>query len=161
MKIVIIVGISRNNTIGDQNTMPWYYPADFKHFRRTTRGCPFIVGRKTFESFQIRPLPGRLNIVLTRNPHYQVPEGVLVFADLTEALTHCRGLGTEKLFILGGAEIYRQVLPLTDEMVITHIPEEVDGDTSFPAWDAADWQIVDKREEDGLTFITYARKQST
>jgi dihydrofolate reductase len=157
VKIVIIVGISRNNIIGDKNGMPWHYAADFKHFRRTTRGCPFVVGRKTFESFQVRPLPGRLNIVLTRNAQYQVPKGVLVFSELAETLTHCRSLGTEKLFVLGGAQIYRQALPLTDEMVITHIPKVIDGDTSFPAWDKAAWQIVDKREEDGLSFITYAR----
>ena len=157
MKIIIIAGISQNNIIGDQNGIPWHYPADWKHFRQTTTGYPFVVGRKTFESFQRRPLPGRLNIVLTRKVDYQVPAGVLVFTNIEAALEHCSKLNSEKLFVLGGAEIYRQVLPIADEMVITHIPKVVNGDTTFPSWDTNSWQIIDKREADGLSFITYQR----
>ncbi len=160
MKVVIIVAISRNNVIGDHEDIPWHYPADMKHFRSTTRGHPFVVGRKTFESFQTRPLPGRLNIVLSRDPHYPVPEGVQVVTTFAAARKICTRDNAAKMFVLGGAKIYRLALPKTDEMVITHIPLEVEGDTHFPSWNPEEWQIVDSRAEEDLHFVTYRRKRS-
>ena len=158
MKTIIIVAISRNHVIGRDSAIPWHYAADMKHFRRATMGHPIIVGRKTFESFPRRPLPGRTNIVLSRSPDYPVPDGVLLCRSPQEARIYCCQHQAEKMFILGGADIYRQTLPLTDEMMITHIPEEVEGDTFFPAWNRDEWEVVDSREEDGLSFVTYRHR---
>ena len=159
MKTVIIVATSRNNIIGRDGAIPWRYPADLRHFIRTTMGHPVVAGRRTFESFKRRPLPGRKNIVLSRNPEYRAPGGVLVVRSLCQARRYCEKALAEKMFILGGAEIYRLALPLTDEMLITRIPEEVEGDASFPDWDPREWEIVDSRAEDGLDFLTYRRRR--
>jgi len=156
--ISIIAAISRNGAIGLDNDIPWHYPADMKHFRDTTRGYPFIAGRKTYESFQVRPLPGRLNIVLSRDPSYRAEGGALVFSDLQAAFARAAEEGKDRAFVLGGAEIYRQALDKTDEMVLTLIPQEVEGDAFFPEWDRTAWVEVAQREEDDLTFVTYRRR---
>ena len=159
MKTVIIVAISRNDVIGRNGVIPWSYPVDMRHFVRTTMGHPVVAGRRTFESFKRRPLPGRKNIVLSRNPGYEVPAGVLAVRSLAQARAYCENARARKMFILGGAEVYRLALPQTDEMLITRIPEEVEGDTTFPPWDPQEWEIVDSRAEDGLTFVTYRRRR--
>lgn len=161
MDIVIIAAISRNNIIGRDGTIPWNYRADMRHFQRTTHGHPVIMGRKTFDSLPRRPLPGRPNIVLSRNPAYPVPAGVTLCRNLREAIAHCRSLDARKAFVLGGAQIYRLALPLADELLLTHIPDEVEGDTPFPAWAPETWEIVDSREEDGLHFVTYRRRSDS
>ncbi len=159
MKTVIIVATSRNNVIGRNGGIPWSYPADMRHFVRTTMGHPVVAGRRTFESFTRRPLPGRKNIVLSRNPGYKAPSGVLVARSLAQARAYCEKAHAKKMFVLGGAEVYRRALPQTDEMIITCLPEEVEGDTTFPPWDPHEWEIVDSRAEDGLTFVTYRRRR--
>lgn len=158
MDIVIIAAISRNHIIGRNGTIPWHYRADMRHFRKVTRGHPVIMGRKTFDTLPSRPLPGRPNVVLSRNPAYTVPPGVHRCGNLEAAIAHCRSLDSARIFVLGGAEIYRLALPLADELLLTHIPDEVDGDTSFPAWNRETWEIVDSREEEGLHFVTYRRR---
>jgi aspartate aminotransferase len=158
MKTVIIAAISRNNAIGRGNAIPWRYPADLKHFRRTTAGHPVVMGRRTFESLPRRPLPGRLNLVLTRDPAYPVPAGVVRCRSLEEARTRCQQAGAERMFVLGGAQVYRQALAIADEMVLTYIPEVVEADTFFPDWNPAEWRVVDSREEDGLSFMFYRRQ---
>ena len=145
MKTIIIAALSENRVIGRDNAIPWHYPADMQHFRRVTRGHAVVAGRKTYETFQMRPLPQRRNFVLTRNPAYAVAEGVVVCASLAEVLQRARAHGSEKLFVLGGAQVYAQALlfwavencpgPLADEMILTHLPIEVEGDAYFPAWD--------------------------
>lgn len=159
MKTVIIVATSRNNIIGRDGAIPWRHPADLRHFVRTTMGHPVVAGRRTFESFKQRPLPGRKNIVLSRNPEYRAPPGVLVVRSLGQARKYCENARAEKMFILGGAQVYRLALPLTDEMLITRIPDDVEGDTTFPEWDPREWEIVDMRAEDGLDFLTYRRRR--
>ena len=154
----IIAAISRNGAIGLNNDIPWHYPADMQHFRDTTRGYPVIAGRKTYESFQVRPLPGRLNIVLSRDASYRAEGGALVFSDLQEAFARAAEEGKDRVFVLGGAEIYRQALAQTDEMVLTFIPQEVEGDAFFPEWDRKTWKEVARREEDDLVFATYRRR---
>ena len=155
MKTIIIAALSENGVIGRDNAIPWHYPADMKHFRRVTRGHAVVAGRKTYETFQARPLPQRRNFVLTRNPAYSVAEGVVVCTSLAEVLRRARG--SEKLFVLGGAQIYALALPLADEMILTHLPIEVEGDAYFPAWDESEWKIADQRSEGGLIFATYRR----
>jgi len=159
MKTIIIAAVSRNGVIGRNSAIPWRYPADMKHFRRQTAGHPVLMGCRTFESLSRRPLPDRTNIVLTHRPDYAVPEGVVVCRTLEEARAHCEKIKAEKMFILGGAEIYRLALSETDEMVITHVPAEVEGDTFFPEWNPEEWQVVYSREEEGLHFVTYRRKE--
>ena len=154
----IIAAISSNGVIGSENDIPWHYPADMKHFRDTTRGYPVIAGRKTYESFQIRPLPGRLNIVLSRNADYSAEGGAEVFTSLEAAYTRAEREAKDRVFILGGAEIYRLALAQIDEMVLTHIPEEVDGDAFFPSWERTEWNRVECRSEDELTFAIYRRR---
>ena len=154
----IIAAISKNGVIGSENDIPWHYPADMKHFRNTTRGYPVIAGRKTYESFQIRPLPGRLNIVLSRNSDYAAEGGTEVYTSLNAAYKRAEQEAKDKVFILGGAEIYRLAIDQIDEMVLTHIPEEVDGDAFFPLWDQAQWNEVDRRSEGELVFATYRRR---
>ncbi len=158
MIISIIAAISRNGAIGLDNDIPWHYPADMKHFRDTTRGYPVIAGRKTYESFQVRPLPGRLNIVLSRDPSYRAEGGAVVLSDLQSAFARAAEEGKDRVFVLGGAEIYRQALDKTDEMVLTFIPQEVEGDAFFPEWDRSAWAEVTRREEDDLAFVTYRRR---
>jgi dihydrofolate reductase len=156
----IIVAVSINGAIGRDNDIPWHYPADMKHFRDTTRGYPIIAGRKTYESFQIRPLPKRLNIVLSRDANYRAEGGALVYTNLLEAFARAEQERKDRVFILGGAEIYRQAPPLTDELVITFIPEEIAGDAFFPAWDRSEWNEVEKRQEGELVFATYRRRSA-
>ena len=106
-----------------------------KHFRRVTRGHAVVAGRKTYETFQTRPLPQRRNFVLTRNPAYAVAEGVGCMREAWPRFCSApRVHGSEKLFVLGGAQIYALALPLADEMILTHLPIEVEGDAYFPAW---------------------------
>lgn len=156
MKTIIIAALSENRVIGRDNAIPWHYPADMKHFRRVTRGHAVVAGRKTYETFQVRPLPQRLNFVLTRNPAYVVAEGVVVCASLAEVLQ--RAHGSEKLFVLGGAQVYEQALPLADEMILTHLPIEVEGDAYFPAWEEGEWKLANQRSEGELIFATYRRR---
>ena len=154
----IIAAISRNSVIGSDNDIPWHYPADMKHFRNTTRGYPVIAGRKTYESFQIRPLPGRLNIVLSRNADYAAEGNAEVYTSLNAAYKRAEQEAKDKVFILGGAEIYRLAIDEIDELVLTHIPEELDGDAFFPPWNQAQWNEVDRRGEGELVFATYRRR---
>ncbi len=154
----IIAAISSNGAIGFNNGIPWHYPADMKHFRDTTRGYPVIAGRKTYESFQVRPLPGRLNIVLSRDASYCAEGGAPVFNNLQEAFARAAEEGKDKVFVLGGAEIYQQALAETDEMVLTFIPLEVEGDAFFPEWDPRAWEETARHQEGDLVFATYRRR---
>lgn len=158
MKISLIAAVSPDLVIGNSGDIPWHYPADMKHFMKTTIGHPCIMGRKTYESFPRRPLPKRPNLVLTRDPHYAVADSVLVFPELDAALGHCRDSGASVAYICGGGGVYRDALPLADEMILTHVPDQVEGDTHFPAWEEDEWQIVDEKSEDGLRFSFYLRR---
>lgn len=157
MKTVIIAAIGRNRVIGRDNGIPWHYPADLRHFRKITLGHPVVMGRRTFESLSCRPLPGRLNIVVTRNPRYAAPPGVIVCPNLEAARLRCEQEGAETMFVIGGAELYAQALPLADEMALTLVPDEVEGDAFFPEWNPEEWEVIDFREEGGLSFVTYRR----
>lgn len=159
MKISLIAAVSPDGVIGRDGDLPWRYPADMKHFMDTTDGHPCIMGRRTYESFPRRPLPRRLNLVLTRDPHYPLPAAVLRFSDLTAALDHCRALGAPVVFVCGGESVYRESLPLADELVLTHVPDRVQGDTHFPEWSAAEWEVVAGRQEGPLRFCTYRRRR--
>lgn len=159
MKLILIAALNTRRLIGRQGTLPWHYPADLQHFKRSTLGHPILAGRKTYESFQRRPLPGRPNLVLSRDPGYQVPAGVYLCHTLEEALTCGRQLGTGKLYVVGGAQLYQLTLSLADELLLTWVPDQVEGDAYFPAWNESEWDVGESREEGGLRFVSYRRRQ--
>ncbi len=127
-RIVLIAAMAANRVIGRDNAIPWRLPGDLARFKQTTMGHPIIMGRRTFESIG-RALPGRRNIVLTRRRGFTAP-GCEVVHSLDEALAACRN--EEKAFIIGGEQLYRDTLPLADEIILTVLDQEVEGDTFFP-----------------------------
>lgn len=148
MIISLIVAIAKNGVIGKSSgEMSWHVSEEFRHFKNTTKGFPVIMGRKTFETLG-KPLKDRLNIVLTRNPDYKTQfEEVLICSSLDEAIKFCKEKKYEKVFIIGGAEIYKLALPIVDEMIISIMKFEAEGDVHFPEFNEADWtkeKIIDK-----------------
>ena len=142
--VALIAAVGRNGVIGAGEALPWRLPGDFVHFKQTTLGKPLIMGRKTFESIG-RPLPGRTNIIVTRQEGYQ-PEGVLVFDSLEAALDHAQAIAevdkASEVLVGGGGEIYRETLPLADRLYITHVDAAPGGDTTFPDIDSDEWLVV-------------------
>jgi dihydrofolate reductase len=130
----LIAAVARNGAIGHDNALIWSDPEDLRHFRRVTMGWPVIMGRRTWDSLpaHFRPLPGRRNLVLSRDPHWQAP-GAERAGSIPEALD--RLAGSEKACVIGGAEVYAQALPLADELVLTEIDIEPTASAYFPAWD--------------------------
>jgi dihydrofolate reductase len=145
MKVSMIWAMDRNGVIGRDNDLPWRLPRDMKHFMTTTRGHPVIMGRRTFESMNRRPLPGRTNIVVTRDAGYRAP-GILVAGNLTDALAlaqrQCRKDGVDEVFITGGAGLYAEGLALADRLYVTEIDAQVEGDTIFPDVDWSGWRCL-------------------
>lgn len=129
--VSLIAAVARNGAIGKDNALLWRLPEDLKFFKRTTLGCPVIMGRKTWDSIG-RPLPGRRNIVITRNTAWRA-DGAEVFHDLASALAATADV--PKVFVIGGGELYAQALPLADELVLTEVDADFEGDTFFPKWD--------------------------
>ena len=142
MQIVIIAAVPENGVIGRGGAMPWRLKSDMQHFRALTMGKPVVMGRKTYESLHIKPLPGRTNIVVTRDTNFTAP-GVLVAPSLEAALNPARGdalrRGGEAIMVIGGAEIYAQAMPLAQRLEITRIHMQPEGDSFFPAIDPAIW----------------------
>ena len=150
MKVVIIAAIANNGVIGAAGKIPWHISDDLKRFKRLTLGHPVVMGRKTYDSLG-KPLPGRRNIVLTRGP--AIPS-VECFAGLDAALATCQ---TETVFIIGGAELYRQALPLANTLLLTHVHRQVDGDARFPDFDRNRWQEVTREDYPDYSFVEYRR----
>ena len=142
MKLSMIVATAQNRVIGRDNALPWYLPNDLKYFKQTTLGKPVIMGRKTYESIG-KPLPGRTNIVITRQTDY-LPEGVKVVHSVAEARDLAESVclidGQEEAMIMGGAEIYTLALPDADRLYLTEVHADVDGDAYFPEYDKTEWQ---------------------
>ncbi|MBY5981638.1 type 3 dihydrofolate reductase [Ferrimonas balearica] len=161
MRIALIACMARNRVIGKDNQMPWHLPADLKHFKAVTLGKPVVMGRRTFESIG-RPLPGRHNIVITRQADY-APEGVTVVASIEAAIAAAGAV--EELMIIGGGELYAAMLPRADRLYITDVDLDVEGDTHFPDYQALGWDEVertvyqpDERNLYTLTFRTLDRR---
>ena len=154
----LIVAASRNGVIGAGNKLPWHLPADLKRFKQLTMGHPILMGRKTFESIG-KPLPGRTNIVITRQEGFQAC-GATVAHSLEEALQICEG--QEEVFVIGGAEIYKQALPLADRIYLTRVDADFEGDTFLPALDPARWKETAREEFPAgplpHSFLTLARR---
>lgn len=141
--IAMIVAVAKGGVIGADNDIPWYCPADLQHFKRTTMGVPVVMGRKTYESLKIQPLPGRRNIIISRNPEYQAA-GCDVFSSIEAAIEQLAAV--DKIFIIGGAELYKQMLPKAQELYVTQVDVTVAGDRYFPEISAQDWQLRSERD---------------
>ena len=148
MKLSMIVAVAENGVIGRNNSLPWYLPNDLKYFKQTTMGKPVIMGRKTYESIG-KPLPGRTNIVITRQADYQ-PEGVKVVNSVEAARELAESVclidGQDEAMIMGGAEIYALALPHTDRLYLTEVHADVEGDAFFPEYDKSRWQEVTRED---------------
>ena len=136
----------RNGIIGHQGQMPWHLPEDLAHFKSQTMGCPVIMGRKTWESLPsaFRPLPGRANFVVSRNLAYQA-EGARLCGSLDAAIEQAQATRATEIFIIGGAEIYRQALPKADRLYLTEIEQDFVGDAIFPEFSASLWHEIARR----------------
>ncbi|MCX4188633.1 type 3 dihydrofolate reductase [Methylophaga sp. OBS4] len=163
MKIAIIVAMDEQGLIGKNNDLPWKISADLQFFRRTTMGKPLIMGRNTHESIG-RPLPGRRNIIVTRQPDYQA-EGCEVVHSAEAALSACQD--AEEVMVMGGASLYEQLLPRCDRLYLTRVHARLEGDTWFPAWDENDWQLLscddhqaDEKNEFDYSFMLLERRKS-
>ena len=141
MKISLIVAMASNRVIGKNNQMPWHLSADLRKFKQITMGNPIVMGRKTFESIG-KPLPGRKNIIISRNKSYEQP-GCQVFSDIDLALASCANY--DEVFIIGGSAMYEMMLPRAELIYLTQIEQEFSGDTFFPEILASDWQIVERQ----------------
>ena len=151
--INIIVATSENNVIGRGNDIPWYIPEDLEHFKKLTTGNTVIMGRKTYESLpkEYRPLPNRVNIVITRDKNYQA-KGCLVVNNLEDAFR--KADNNREIFIIGGGQIYREGLKFADRIYLTKIHKNISGDTYFPKLNKF-WKLVDEEEKSGFSFLTY------
>lgn len=149
VKLCLIVARARNGVIGKDSDLPWRLSDDLKHFKATTQGCPVIMGRKTWESLPRRPLPGRDNIVLSRDGQYAAP-GARVFTSISAAIETGRALarvsGQSEIFVTGGSAVYAATLPFADRLYVTEVETTIDGDASFPAFDEAQFSEVERRE---------------
>ncbi|WP_408634214.1 type 3 dihydrofolate reductase [Paraferrimonas haliotis] len=154
--------MAHDRVIGFENQMPWHLPEDLKHFKATTMGKPVVMGRKTFESIG-RPLPGRLNIVISRQNDY-APEGVTVASSVEQAIELAnQDVELDELMIIGGGQLYKMMLPFAERLYLTHIDLQVEGDTRFPEWDDGSWQRVEHSEHVnskglGYAFSTYHKR---
>lgn len=157
MKIALIVAASQNNVIGLDNQLPWHLPEDLQYFKAVTMGKPILMGRKTYDSIG-RPLPGRTNIVLTRDANWSA-EGVVVVNDLDSATAAsekaCAAAGVDELMIIGGEQIYRKFLPVADKLYLTKVEAVVEGDAYFPAIDSDQWQQVAEKIPEKVGNYSY------
>ena len=165
MQISLIAAMGENRVIGAGNAIPWHLPADFKHFKELTTGHPVIMGRKTFESIG-RPLPGRANIVITRDESYR-RDGITVVSSPEAALSAAATAeGADEVFIIGGAEIYKIFLHQANRIYLTKIESEFEGDAFFPELNAEEWSLVsheehsaDEKNAFSFVFQTYERNK--
>jgi len=169
MFLSIIVAVADNGVIGRDNDLPWRLPADLKHFRALTMGKPMIMGRKTWDSIG-RPLPGRISIVLTRDPEFSA-DGALVAHDAAEARAlagkAAADLCADEIMVIGGAGIYRLFLPEADRIHLTEVHMDAEGDTVLPDISAEDWGETAREKHEagekdpcGYSFVTLERKSS-
>jgi len=161
VNVTLIAAVARNGVIGRDGGLVWHEPLDQQHFRRTTLGCPVVMGRKTWESLpaRFRPLPGRRNVVVTRTRGWHA-EGAESAPSLPEALALLGG--SPRIFVIGGAQLYARAMPLARELVLTEVDADLHGDVHFPHWDRAQFDEVAReshQSNDGtrFDFVTYRR----
>ena len=158
MKLVIIAAVAENGCIGRSGKIPWHFPEDFKHFKSVTTGHTIVMGRRTFESIGSKPLLGRKNVVLSSALSTSSHKDTVTIENF-EDIFKLHG----DVYICGGSRLYKEALPIADEMIITHIPGEYEGDTFFPAWPLGfSWQERSCRHgENGLMYKTYEKQRGS
>lgn len=160
MELILIAAMAANRVIGRNNAIPWQIPEEMAHFKKTTMGHPLIMGRKTYASIG-GPLPGRRNIIVTASPSFQPHPDCTVAVSLAQAITLCAG--AEKVFVIGGAQLYQAALPLAHTLILTVIGKDFEGDTFFPDFSDQPFLLVDSRELTAsvpLTIKIYQRVEA-
>ncbi|HMB41567.1 MAG TPA: dihydrofolate reductase [Balneolaceae bacterium] len=155
MKLILIAAHDPNLVIGKDGDLPWHYPEDLKFFKRTTMGCPLLMGRIVFEELNEKPLPGRENVVLSRSKKY---DHVPTFSAIDDALKYLSD--HDKVFVIGGGKIYEQMIGLADQLIITEIKEEYEGDTVFPEYRNdinSVWKETWRESHEEFDFVKYER----
>lgn len=152
MHIALIVAMSENGVIGNQNKLPWHLPEELKYFREKTQDKPVIMGRKTFESMGNKPLPNRLNIILSHALRFTAPDCKIAHSveDALKSAGDC-----EEIMVMGGAEIYEVFLPVASRIYLTVIHQTYAGDTVFPTVDWQTWKILSEEKRDGFTLKVF------
>jgi dihydrofolate reductase len=167
-RLVLVAAVAENGVIGRDGGMPWHLPGDLRHFKRTTLGKPVIMGRRTFDSIGRKPLPGRPNIVLTRDKNFRA-EGITVAATLDEALELARAEAAksqaDEIAIIGGSMLYEEMLPRADRLYLTEVHTSLDGNARFPDFDRTAWREVSREgphreagEAFSYSFVTLDRQ---
>lgn len=158
MRIVIISAIAQNGVIGKSNgEMPWHEKEEFQHFKKTTLGFPVIMGRKTFETLG-KPLKGRENIIISRNKDFKVNFiDTETFHSLADAIKYCESKNSEKAFIIGGGQIYEQAISIADEMILSFMKFEADGEIKFPEINQANWKQISTEDRERFEIRKYVR----
>ena len=156
-ELILIAAVAANRAIGKDNRLLWQIPADMAHFKSLTNGHTVLMGRKTWESLpaRFRPLPGRRNLVISRQADYSAP-GAELAPSIENALT--LAADAEKIFVIGGEEIYRQTLALAQRLEITEVHQTPDADAWFPEITTTDWQETQRNPQEGYAFVTYLRR---
>jgi dihydrofolate reductase len=163
VEYVLVAAVAANGVIGRDGGMPWHYPADLRRFKRTTTGHPVVMGRRTYDSIAARlggPLPDRHSVVLSSQA-LDLPPG----AEVVESVEAARGaaeraaerMGVDTVYVVGGATVYEQFLPLADRLVLTELHDAYEGDTTFPDRDSDEWTEVERETREAFDFVTYAR----
>lgn len=155
MEIIIIAALSENGVIGIDNKLPWHFKEDLQRFRELTIGFPVIMGRKTFESIG-KPLAKRQNIVVTRDVGY-IREGVVSAYSINDALDKAEKY-SNKVFIIGGAQLYKEFLPIATRMELTKVHSNIEGDTYYPEYKSEEWEETVRHDFNEFSFISYKRK---
>lgn len=159
MKIVIVAAIAKNGVIGKSNgEMSWHIKEEFQHFKKTTLGFPVLMGRKTFCSLG-KPLKLRENIIVTSDKNYSIPsDQTYVLNTIQAGIELAKSFNKEKLFIIGGGEIYIQSISLADEMILSHLSFDAEGDVYFPKFTISDWNIRKEIPNDNFSIVYYSKK---
>ncbi|WP_380675891.1 dihydrofolate reductase [Salinigranum sp. GCM10025319] len=161
VRFVLVAAVAANGVIGRDGGMPWHLPSDLRRFKETTTGHPVVMGRRTYDSIAARldgPLPDRHSVVLSSRD-LDLPQGAEVAASVDEARRAAEAaaaeMNVETVYVVGGATVYRQFLPLADGLVLTELHDAYEGDTAFPDYDPRDWIEVDREPHDSFDFVTY------
>jgi dihydrofolate reductase len=164
VRVSLIAAVADNGVIGRDGRLPWHLPADLRRFRELTTGHHVIMGRRTHESIG-RPLPGRTNVVLSRNPAYR-PDGCRVVASLEAALEIARTAGDDEVFVIGGSDVFEAALPAADRIYLTRVHASIPGDVAFPALDSTRWaeasreeHAADARHAHAMSFLVLERRR--
>ncbi|NOZ80131.1 MAG: dihydrofolate reductase [DPANN group archaeon] len=156
MTLNIIAAMDEEGLIGKDNGLPWHLSSDLKHFKKTTRGKAIIMGRKTFLSLGSKPLPDRMNIVISRNPG---KEKDVVWATTIEEAIKKAEQHHKDIFVIGGRSVYEQFIPLADKLYISHVEGHHEGNVHFPSYDRSAWEVEHEEQKEGFLFRIYRRRQ--